>query len=73
MSRVYYVINYFKVCSDYQVMCFVLDKNENIIKEINISADIRLNDLLILYDDKKEESMYIRIDKEYSVTEINVK
>ncbi len=77
-SRVYYVFNYFtfkndNLCKDCQVMCFVLDKNENMIKEVNdISENTKLKDLLILYDNKKE-SMYIRIDKEDSVTEINVK
>ena len=75
-SRVYYVFNYFTfkhLCKDCQVMCFVLDKNENMINEVNdISENTKLKDLLILYDNKKE-SMYIRIDKEDSVTEINVK
>ena len=80
--RLYYVLfklfNYFtfkndNLCKDCQVMCFVLDKNENMIKEVNdISENTKLKDLLILYDNKKE-SMYIRIDKEDSVTEINVK
>ena len=43
------------------------------INEVNdISENTKLKDLLILYDNKKE-SMYIRIDKEDSVTEINVK
>lgn len=76
-TRVYYVFNYFTfkiLYSDCQVMCFVLDKNENMIKELNeISENTRLKDLLILYDNKKEESMYIRIDKEDSIIEINIR
>lgn len=77
LFKLYYLFfrlfNYstFKEC---QIMCFVLDKNENMINEINdISENTRLKDLLILYDNKKEESMYIRIDKDDNVIEINIR